>query len=199
MRKLFLGTVAVAVPVISFVLGALIALSPSIRASQQIINVSSPNTGLGDPAFTAFSKTNSNFTELYGLNAPFLLLQTANEVYASPDGSSGTGSFRHLVAGDLPPVIPPTAFYTATGCSNSTLVGGASSGSFMAAGTFKAGVSGACAITLTFPTASHGWSCYASDITSPVVFVQTGKTTNSCSISSFTVNGDIVTFMAVAY
>ena len=36
--------------------------------SQLIINIgSSPNDGTGDPIRTAFSKTNTNFSELYGL------------------------------------------------------------------------------------------------------------------------------------
>ena len=53
--------------------------------TKQIINVSTPNDGLGDTLRDAFVKTNSNFTELY----------------TSPPGTSGTSGFSgtHGVSG----------------------------------------------------------------------------------------------------
>lgn len=83
--------------------------------------------------------------------------------------------------------------FTATGCSNSTTVGGAF------AGKFTAGVTGTCAVVITLPTAANGWTCYASDITTPVIFTQTASATTSCTISATTVTSDVVTFMAMAY
>lgn len=83
--------------------------------------------------------------------------------------------------------------FTATGCSNGTTVGGATAGSFVS------GTTGTCAVTITLPTATNGWTCYASDITTPVIFTQTAKSTTSCIVSATTVTNDVVTFMAMSY
>lgn len=187
---------------------ASLALSLPVGATQQPVNcspsvpctISGPfATGTGDPAGLAFGKINTDIGVLYGLNAPFLTSQSANQFFAAPSGLSGFPSFRAISALDLPPVIPATATFTAVGCSNSTLVGGANTAALIAAGSFNAGVSGSCSVTLTLPTAAHGWACWASDVTSPAVFAQTAKSTTSCAIAAVTVNGDAVTFIAIAY
>jgi hypothetical protein len=96
-------------------------------------------------------------------------------------------------------LIPSAATFTASGCSNSTLVGGANTTALVAAGSFNSGVSGACTVVMTFPAATHGWACEANDVSSPVVFQQTAKSTTSCTVSASTASGDTVTFMAIGY
>lgn len=88
--------------------------------------------------------------------------------------------------------------FTASGCSNSTLLGGASAGSFVS------GTTGACAVTVTMgnsDTATTGWSCWSSDHTTPAnLYVQTGAaSTTTASFTGTTVSGDLITFGCVAY
>lgn len=83
--------------------------------------------------------------------------------------------------------------FTASGCSNSTTVGGA------IAGKFTSGTTGTCTVTITLPTAANGWTCNAYDLTTPAVFQQTASTTTSCTIAATTVTSDVVTFMAMGY
>lgn len=113
---------------------------------------------------------------------------------SATDLGSGT-----LSASLLPPLIPSAATFSASGCSNSTLVGGANTAALIAAGSFNAGVNGTCTIVLTLPAATHGWSCGASDTTLQLNFVVSAKTTTSCTMTSSTNSGDVVTFWGFGY
>jgi hypothetical protein len=90
---------------------AALALSLPVGAAQQPINCAPSvpcttggpfNTGTGDPAGLAFGKLNTDIGVLYGLNAPFLSSQSANQIFAAPSGLSGFPSFRALTLADLP-------------------------------------------------------------------------------------------------
>ena len=85
--------------------------------------------------------------------------------------------------------------FTASGCSNSTLVGGATAGSY------HSGTTGTCAVTVTFGlTATNGWACAANDLTTNTdAQTQTATTTTTATISGTTVTGDIVNFHCIAY
>lgn len=84
--------------------------------------------------------------------------------------------------------------FTASGCSNSTTVGGAT------AGQFASGTTGACTVTITLPTSTNGWACHASDITTPANLIsQSAVTTTSCTITGTTVTGDTIVFSAHGY
>lgn len=87
--------------------------------------------------------------------------------------------------------------FTASGCSNTTTVGGASAGSFLS------GTTGACTVTITMghsSTATNGWSCAASDLTTPANLIsQSATTTTSCTVTGTTVSGDKISFLAMAY
>lgn len=88
--------------------------------------------------------------------------------------------------------------FTASGCSNGTTVGGAT------AGRFASGITGACTVTITMgnsATAPNGWSCWASDQTTPAnIFDQTtGGSTTTAVITGTTVSGDTVSFGCVGY
>ncbi len=87
--------------------------------------------------------------------------------------------------------------FTASGCSNGTLVGGAT------AGTFVSGTTGACTVTITMgnsATAPTGWHCAAANRTTGAnLMQQTASTTTTCTISGTTVTSDVISFFAIGY
>jgi hypothetical protein len=89
--------------------------------------------------------------------------------------------------------------FTASGCTNSALTGGAT------AGTFTVGQNTACTIVITMgntATAPHGWNCsQASDETSvPTVAIrQTAHSTTSCSLLMTVATNDVVAFSAIGF
>ena len=193
---------------------ALVTLA--VGAQQQVINTGTgPATGTGDPGYTAFTKVNNNFSQLFaavypmpkGLlygNGSSLTQAYSSNVISLFTGTCSSSTFLRgdgscATAGLSGSLIPSTASFSASGCSNSSLVGGANTTALIAAGSFTAGASGTCTVVLTLPTSSHGWACSASDVTLQVNFVQTAQTASSCTVSSAAVTGDVVTFMAVGY
>jgi hypothetical protein len=88
--------------------------------------------------------------------------------------------------------------FTASGCSNSTTLGGASAGSFLS------GTTGTCAVTITIGgslAATNGWHCSFADHTTPAnLLSQTGAaSTTTASMTGTTVSGDLVSFSCEAY
>jgi hypothetical protein len=56
--------------------------------TKQVINVSTPNDGLGDSLRTAFVKTNDNFTELYSSGSTIVAIGNDEEVLFRSTGST---------------------------------------------------------------------------------------------------------------
>lgn len=86
---------------------------------------------------------------------------------------------------------------TGTGAcaTTSTLVGGATAGSFACTGT-----AGASTQPIVLPAAPHGWACHASDVTSGVAFAQSTTSTTGCTVKGTTATtGDVVVFSAIGY
>lgn len=89
--------------------------------------------------------------------------------------------------------------FTASGCSNSTTVGGAT------AGTFTSGTTGACTVTITMNgatglTAPTGWACSASDFTTPANLIsQSASTATTATLTGTTVSGDVISFSCIGY
>jgi len=84
--------------------------------------------------------------------------------------------------------------FTASGCSNTATVGGAT------AGEYASGTTGTCTVLLTLPTAPNGWSCVGADITTPADTVtQTTRSTTSCTLSGTTTSGDTIVWHAFGY
>lgn len=86
--------------------------------------------------------------------------------------------------------------FTASGCSNSTLVGGATAGSY------TSGTSGTCTVTVTTGmTAPHGYSCSVWDITTPAdaqkEIAPLSQTT--VTFSGTTISGDVIAFFCGAF
>jgi hypothetical protein len=82
-----------------------------------------------------------------------------------------------------------------SGCSAGTQTGGGT------AGTFASGTTGTCTVTLTFAkTAPTGWSCFASDVTTPAnLYDQSASTTTTAVFTGTTVSGDVIHYGCVAY
>jgi hypothetical protein len=112
-----------------------------------------------------------------------------------PSGSSPTWPLAQSTFPTLNGYVSTGTTFTASGCSNSTLVGGATAGSY------HSGTTGTCTVTLTTGlTAPHGWSCSAQDLTTPAdIQTQTATTTTTATLSGTTVSGDVVNFHCIGY
>ena len=126
----------------------------------------------------------------------------------------GTGSF---VSGDCPQfsgtlgvqvdsgapcatfIAKGTTFTLGTGtgacATTSTLVGAPTAGSFKCTGT-----AGASTQVINLPTATHGWTCFASDLTAATAWAISATTTTSCTIKgTIATTSDVVSFGAIGY
>jgi hypothetical protein len=87
--------------------------------------------------------------------------------------------------------------FTASGCSNTTLVGGASAGSY------DSGTTGTCTVTITMGnslTAANGWVCHVWDITTNTdAQKETAYTTTTVTFSGTTVSGDVIAFGCIGF
>lgn len=86
--------------------------------------------------------------------------------------------------------------FTASGCSNSTTVGGAT------AGTFVSGTTGTCTVTITMgdsDTATNGWACAVNDETTANLMRETASNTTTATVSGTTVSSDVIVFECHAY
>jgi filamentous hemagglutinin len=92
-----------------------------------------------------------------------------------------------------------TTFTLGTGtgacATTSTLTGGVQAGSFKCTGT-----AGASTQPITLPSATHGWACWASDVTSGVGWSQSATSATGCTVKgTITTTSDVVVFGALAY
>jgi hypothetical protein len=112
------------------------------------------------------------------LGAAAVLTQNAGGFTAQSFGSSGTT-------------------FALSGCSATSLTGGATAGSFVS------GTAGACTVTITMggsQAATHGWSCWANDITTPANSIsQSGGNTATAVLTGTTAASDVVNFGCMAY
>lgn len=84
--------------------------------------------------------------------------------------------------------------FTASGCSNSTTVGGA------AAGSYNSGTTGTCTVTVTLPTVPNAYACHASNVTTTAnAQSMTASTSTSATFSGTTNSGDVIKFMCIGY
>lgn len=160
-------------------------------------NAANAFTNTGSSSFTgAVSADKVNVTGATSFSAPAngIYLISANVLGFS---SNTTERFRVTSAGiqiDSGGLVSAGTKFTASGCSNSTTVGGATAGSFLS------GTTGTCTVTITLPTAPNGWVCHSDDLTTPANFIgQSASTTTSCTVTGTTISGDAMNFMAIAF
>lgn len=110
-----------------------------------------------------------------------------------------TGAIKASTSITASRIIAGGTKFTASGCSNSTTVGGAF------AGKFTSGTTGTCTVALTMngatgATAPNGWHCTCSDNNTPAVACNTKSTTTTApTIEVVTTSGDIVSFACTGY
>jgi hypothetical protein len=159
----------------------LFGLSLSLFLSIVLMNNSNPQVGGG-----GISAGISSYTQLPTIPSG-TVLGNSSGLQAAPSAQS-TAPF------------PLTAF-TASGCSNGTLIGGYTQLTpylWIATGSLVVGASGTCVLILTFGSATHFWNCNgAGDITSQITFVQTAHTQTTSTISGAASTSDIVTFVCM--
>lgn len=109
-------------------------------------------------------------------------------------GTDGCFGVRRYVAAPAHKVSGTK--FTASGCSNTTTVGGATAGSF------ASGTTGACTVTITMGdsvAAANGWACGVSNQTTANLVRQTASTTTTATVSGTTTSGDVIVFNCIGY
>jgi lysophospholipase L1-like esterase len=123
------------------------------------------------------------------INSGYAILANAvNESQASQVSVLGSPQ-------NSPPLWNNGPIFTASGCTNSTLIGGSTAGSY------HSGTTGTCTVVITPGVpASNGWVCKANDLTTPAdIQTQTATTTTTATISGTTVTADVINFSCTAY
>lgn len=145
------------------------------------------NTGVGIVTYTPTTST------LNGLAA--LTLGQYQSAYVISDGTN----YQAIEAGAFAGIVDTGTKFTASGCSNSATVGGATTGKF------TSGTTGTCTVTITLNgaagfTAPNGWDCHANDLTTPANLIDMNATTQTtATLTGTTVSGDVISFGCRAY
>lgn len=118
------------------------------------------------------------------------LNRNAAGVIEANNGTAGTYreiKIRSAIIGGTVPGI--------SGCTAGTQTGGGT------AGTYTSGTTGACTVVLTLAfTAPTGWSCWASDRTTPANLIsQSASSTTTATLTGTTVSGDVISYGCLGY
>jgi hypothetical protein len=107
-------------------------------------------------------------------------------VLAAGTGSAGSTAGQFKAAG----YIHSGTKFTASGCSITSLIGGATAGSF------TSGTAGTCTVVVTTGiTAPNGYACFSNDLTTITDAIrQTATTATTFTLSGTTVSGDSINF-----
>lgn len=190
-------------------IGAISIFAPFGSSAAALTSNGSPNNWAGIFFGSSTASQSQGLLVKAGTNSSDLALDVQNQtgatdffkiagdggVVTSGQADKGLGTINAgtiYAAGNL--VAGGATFTIASGCATvSALTGSAVAGSFATTTT------GTCTPVLTLPTAAHGWSCNAKDLTHPVVFTQTATAAASCTVSGATTSGDTIVFDANPY
>jgi hypothetical protein len=172
--------------------------TPGTGAPTVTLNLGESNAGACIPVISLPPVTVSTATSVPLIVNNSASLPTADlqdwqaaSTRVSSVGSNGVATFPAIISGGT--------LFSATGCSASSTVGGASAGQFVS------GVTGTCTLTITMGgsiVAPHGWSCRANDLTTNAnssTWSQTASTTSTATIAGNTTSGDVISFDCMAY
>jgi hypothetical protein len=186
--------------------GSLVLSSPNPTFSfagtgNATINSASSQNLIVQPGSSGNLYLETNGTALYlvGIIFPTTAADTSLSRNAAGVWQMGTTSANSSGRLELAGVISAgTTFTSNAGCSESTLVGGAT------AGKFTSGTGSACTIVITMgntATAPNGWSCWANDQTGvPTVAIrQTASTTTTASLLMTVTSSDVINFGCMGY
>jgi F5/8 type C domain/PLAT/LH2 domain len=135
---------------------------------------------------------------LYSVNVAFnsgnpgdWYYETTTNQWFGPRPSGGSPTWPVAASG----TVSNAPTFTASGCSNSTLVGGSTAGSY------KSGTTGTCTVTVTMGlSAPNGWACKANDLTTTAdAILETGTTQATAILSGTTASGDTINFFCIGY
>lgn len=112
----------------------------------------------------------------------------------SGTGGTTAGNYRAVAASAY---YSKGTTFTASGCSNGTLAGGATAGNF----TVTTGACGGVTITMgNSATAPTGWSCFAEDISTPAnLWAQSGGSTTTAILNGTAAGSDVIKFACIGY
>jgi hypothetical protein len=120
--------------------------------------------------------------------------QAANILQVGDAGNNSNGKLA------LAALLSEGTTFTAAGCANSTLVGGATAGKYTSV------TAGSCTVTITMgntATAPTGWACDAHDITTVAdannVTMGTSTTTTANLVEGTVAANDVIVFKCVGY
>ena len=147
------------------------------------------NTCLGAGARNSGTVGTGTENALVGHNAG-IAQNISNSVQLGQGTNGANNSLQFLT---LP--LAGTVTFTASGCTNSTLVGGATAGSY------HSGTTGTCTVVVTTGlTAPNGWACFASDLTTTADTIkQTATSQTTATLAGTTASGDVINFGCQPY
>lgn len=204
------ATPTLTTPVIGAATGTSLALTGQISANTGL-GVSSDHATFTPSGLNAIPNygvgyiTSTSYTTLEGFGGVDVYTNNAQAVHIAGSGGVAIGSNTDAGAGSFlvntkitsPAYIGNGSVPTPTGtCAVNTQLGGNTIGSFKANGTCTAGT-----VILTFATtATNGWGCEASDLTTRADAVQqTAYTTTTATFTGTMVSADLVTFHCMAF
>jgi hypothetical protein len=154
------------------------------------------NTSTTQLATTAFvtGQAGTAVPIVDGTGTPGVSLLYARQDHVHPTDSSRAPLNNPVFTGiaTSPAFVTGGTTFTASGCSNSGLLGGATGGKYVS------GTSGVCTVIITMGgglSAPNGWSCSVWDTTTPAdVQSETAFSASTVTFSGTTVSGDTVVF-----
>lgn len=168
----------------------------STASGQVVIGVQSCNGMTGSNNTCVGSEAKNPDTG--GTGHDNLLLGNTAQTTTNINGAIQLGAGKNISGNSLQaftiPILGTTTF-TATGCTNSTLVGGATAGSY------HSGTTGTCTVVITTGlTAPNGWACFGNDLTTTADTIkQTATSATTATLAGTTVTGDVINFGCQAY
>lgn len=124
-----------------------------------------------------------------------MLATASGAIVVTANGSGGVVNSIDYTGIHGPGFYSSGTKFTTTGCGVGTTVGGSTAGAFVS------GTTGTCTVTITLGglTATNGWVCIGSDNTTATVMTENFYNTTQCVIKGTTTNGDLISFMAMAF
>jgi hypothetical protein len=162
-------------------------------------NNSSGNYLTNGIADATFLTTSGTFQIGQGYSSAFHTFFTnGNEKISTGAATDAGGDLQLQIQKAVAPagVISTGTKFTISGCSADTTLGGATSG------TFVSHTTGTCTVVITMNgatglTTNNKWTCAPQNLTTANLIRQTAGDATTCTVSGTTVDGDVISFLAM--